>query len=127
MSMNLSELFRFQAPLEAVSTGKCLFEAGEFGDCLYVLMKGSAEVTVGDVVVEHAQPGALLGELALIEPAPRSATVRATSDCEFLPIDSKRFQFLVQQTPNFALHVMKVMADRLRRTDLLLMDAKVGK
>jgi CRP-like cAMP-binding protein len=50
--------------------------------------------------------------------------VTAATDCQFLPIDAGRFQFLLQQTPNFALHVMRTMADRLRRVDLLLLEAK---
>jgi CRP-like cAMP-binding protein len=37
-----------------------------------------------------------------------------------LPIERHRFNFLIQQTPNFALHVMRVMADRLRKTDAFL-------
>jgi len=94
---------------------------------MYVLMKGSAVVTVGDIVVERAEAGAILGELALIEQVPRSATVTAATDCQFLPIDAKRFQFLVHQTPHFALHVMKVMADRLRRTDVLLLETSAYK
>jgi CRP-like cAMP-binding protein len=49
-----------------------------------------------------------------LSPGPRSATVTAATDCQFLPIDAGRFQFLLQQTPNFALHVMRTMADRLR-------------
>ena len=101
-----------------------MFTAGEPGDRMYVLMEGDAVVMVGDTVVERALPGALLGELALIEQAARSATVTAATDCQFLPIDARRFQFLVQQTPNFALHVMRTMAERLRRVDLLLLEAK---
>ena len=67
-----------------------------------------------------------MGELGLVEHAPRSATVTALTDCEFLPIDAKRFQFLVQQTPNFSLHVMKVMAERLRHTGQMLREASSG-
>jgi CRP/FNR family cyclic AMP-dependent transcriptional regulator len=124
MALNLAELFRFETGLVAVPTGKSLFTAGEPGDRMYVLMEGDAVVLVGDTVVERALPGALLGELALIEQAVRSATVTATTDCQFLPIDARRFQFLVQQTPNFALHVMRTMADRLRRADLLLLERR---
>jgi CRP/FNR family transcriptional regulator, cyclic AMP receptor protein len=124
MALNLAELFRFETGLVAIPAGKSLFTAGEPGDRMYVLMEGDAVVMVGDTVVERALPGALLGELALIEQAPRSATVTAATDCQFLPIDARRFQFLVQQTPNFALHVMRTMADRLRRVDLLLLEAK---
>jgi CRP/FNR family transcriptional regulator, cyclic AMP receptor protein len=123
-ALNLAELFRFKTGLVSVPAGQPRFRAGESGDHMYVLMEGDAAVMVGDTVVERAVPGALLGELALIEQAVRSATVMATTDCQFLPIDARRFQFLVQQTPNFALHVMRTMADRLRRVDLLLLEAK---
>lgn len=122
--MNLAELFRFEAGAQPIAAGQVLFRVGEAGNIMYVLMKGTAIVTIGDIAVENAQPGAILGELALIEQAPRSATVTAVTDCQFIPIDAKRFQFLVQQTPNFALHVMKVMADRLRNTSQLLLQAK---
>jgi CRP/FNR family cyclic AMP-dependent transcriptional regulator len=125
--MNLADLFRFETGLIAIPAGQSLFRSGESGDFMYVLMAGSAMVTVGDVTVERAEPGAILGELALIEPLSRSATVTAVTDCQFLPIGARRFQFLVQQTPNFALHVMKVMADRLRRMDALLLAARASK
>ncbi|HME39804.1 MAG TPA: cyclic nucleotide-binding domain-containing protein [Steroidobacteraceae bacterium] len=125
--MNLADLFRFETGGLTVAAGQPLFRAGEAGNIMYVLMKGTAVVTVGDLIVEHAEPGAILGELALIEQVPRSATVTAATECNFIPIDAKRFQFLIQQTPNFALHVMKVMADRLRKTDQLLLAARVGK
>ncbi len=122
--MNLTELFRFETELVAVPAGQPLFCAGDSGNLMYVLMKGTAAVTIGTITVEQAEPGAIFGEHALIENLPRSATVTAVTDCQFLPIDAKRFQFLVQQTPNFSLHVMKVMADRLRRTGLMLREAR---
>jgi CRP/FNR family cyclic AMP-dependent transcriptional regulator len=121
--MNLTELFRFETEWVAVAAGQALFRAGEPGHLMYVLMTGTAIITVGTITVERAEPGAIVGEQALIESTPRSATVTAEADCQFLPIDAKRFQFLVQQTPNFSLHVMKVMSDRLRRTGLMLREA----
>jgi CRP-like cAMP-binding protein len=58
--------------------------------------------------------------MGMIDEGARSATVVAKSDCKLLPIDRKRFNFLIQQTPHFALHVMRVIAERLRRTDAIL-------
>ena len=46
--------------------------------------------------------------------------------CELVPIDRKRFLYLVQQTPNFALDVMRVMAHRLRHTNQLLAERDRG-
>ena len=61
--------------------------------------------------------GAIVGEMALIDKnAPRSATIIAKTDCRLAPIDEKRFEWMVAQTPSFALHVMRVLVDRLRRT-----------
>jgi CRP/FNR family cyclic AMP-dependent transcriptional regulator len=125
--MNLAELFRFETDALAIAAGRSLFRAGDAGNIMYVLMNGRAVVTVGDIIVEYAAPGAILGELALIEQVPRSATVTAVTDCQFVPIDARRFQFLVQQTPHFALQVMKIMADRLREMDRLLLEASANK
>jgi CRP/FNR family transcriptional regulator, cyclic AMP receptor protein len=55
--------------------------------------------------------------MALIDHAERSATAVVTIDSEIIPIDEKRFLFLVQQTPFFALDVMRVLAHRLRAMD----------
>jgi len=115
--MNLAELFHLETDLVNVPAGQSLFTTGEAGGKMFVLLAGTADVFVGGTLVESAQPGTLLGEMALIDDAPRIATVTATTDCQFVPIDERRFHFLVAQTPNFATHVMKVMVDRLRRMD----------
>ena len=125
--MNLLELFRHEADLTAVAAGQTLFRTGEPGAVMYVLISGTADVTVGNVTVERAEPGALLGEMALVEDAQRTATVTAVTDCLLVPIDVKRFHFLVQQTPFFATHVMKIMAERLRKMDLRLLEAQARK
>lgn len=118
--MNLAELFRHETDLLDLPAGQALFREGEHGDLMYVLMSGRAEISVHGKLVETAEAGAMLGEMAMIDSPLRSATVVAKSDCRLLPLEQKRFNFLIQQTPNFALHVMKVMARRLRTTDNLL-------
>jgi CRP-like cAMP-binding protein len=60
--------------------------------------------------------GAIVGERAMIDKAPRSATAIAKTNCRLVPVDEKRFQFMVAQTSSFALHVMRVIVDRLRQT-----------
>lgn len=118
--MDLVKLFRHQIDLQMIPTGQALFREGEPGKFMYVLMSGLADILVRDRVLEIAVPGTIVGEMAIINNEPRSATVMTTSDCNFLPIERERFNFLVQQKPEFALHVMQVLADRLRRTDAIL-------
>src|SRR5438067_1555468 len=79
-----------------------------------VMLQGSADVLRGEVLVESPTPDALLGEMALVDSSPRTATVVATVPARLARIDERRFHFLVQQTPYFATHVMKVLAERLR-------------
>jgi len=127
--MNPAELFRLERDPLLLEQGETLFRQGDRGDCMYVLLDGSVDILVGSTVVESARPGALLGEMAMVDSSPRSATVIATSDCKLARIDQFRFHFLVQQTPNFATYVMKVMADRLRRMNVLAnaaVDAQLG-
>ncbi|MGA7595846.1 MAG: cyclic nucleotide-binding domain-containing protein [Gallionella sp.] len=118
--MNLAELFQHETGLQDLSSCGTLFKEGDPGSLMYVLMSGTADIIVHDQVVETVGPGAIIGEMAMIDEGTRSATIIAKSDCKMLPIDKKRFNFLIQQTPNFAVHVMRVIAARLRRTDGLL-------
>jgi CRP-like cAMP-binding protein len=97
--------------------GQTIFREGDAGSLMYVVRDGEVELRVRDQLVDTLGPGGVLGEMALIEHAPRSATATAKTDCALMPISEKRFTFMVQQTPHFALQIMKVMAERLRRMD----------
>jgi len=94
-----------------------VFQEGEPGKEMYVLLEGEAEISVGGEVVELAGPGTLLGEMALINSAVRSATVITRRASRFVSIDTRQFDFLVHESPEFARHVMAVMAERLRSTN----------
>lgn len=96
------------------SAGQFIFKAGEAGETMCVVMEGEVEILDESVLLEVAGPGSIVGELALIDDEPRSATVVAKTDCRLVAVDRKRFQYMVQETPLFALAVMKVLADRLR-------------
>ena len=114
------DLFAHNAETHHVDASDYLFREGDPGGLMYVLNTGSAEVLVGDRVVEILEHGSIVGEMSLVSPGPHSASIRAISECSFVAVDEKRFHFLVQQTPFFATRVMRVMAERLRRTDALL-------
>lgn len=108
-------LFRNATDTESFSPGQVLFEEGDAGDLMYVVNEGEVDIVFRNTVLETVGPGGILGEMALIENKPRSATAVARSDVKVVPINQKRFAFLVQQTPLFSIQVMRVMADRLRR------------
>jgi len=97
-----------------VRAGQVLFTQGDSAEQMYVVLEGDIEVSVNNVVVGHAGPGEALGEMALIDNATRSATAVAKTDARVVPIDRRRFLFMVTETPNFALQLLGIMADRLR-------------
>jgi CRP/FNR family transcriptional regulator, cyclic AMP receptor protein len=84
------------------------------GSEMFVVLEGEVALTIGQNVVETLGAGEPFGEMALIDQAPRVATATAKTACKLAVIPEKRFLFMVQTAPHFALQIMKVMADRLR-------------
>ncbi|MCX8087508.1 MAG: Crp/Fnr family transcriptional regulator [Rhodocyclaceae bacterium] len=116
------DLFRHEPYFVTIKAGEYLFREGDPSEeKMYVLVAGRADILVKDRVVEEACCGTIVGEMGIIGPhEPRSASVLAKTDCEFVEIGPKRFNFLVAEAPYFALEVMRVLAERLRRTDQLI-------
>jgi CRP-like cAMP-binding protein len=115
--MSTLDLFRNARDFESYPAGHVVFRAGDPGDIMYVIKEGEIEIIINDKVVETVGPGGIVGEMALIDTRPRSATVVAKTDCQLVPINEKRFTFLIQQTPYFSLQVMRVLVERIRRMD----------
>src|SRR5437016_1005653 len=109
-------MFRHAEPV-LYGPGDKIFSAGDLGTAMYVIMEGEVDILVGNQVVETAGVGAIFGEMALIDKAPRSASATARTACKLVAVDQRRFQFLIQETPYFALDVMAIMATRLRRAN----------
>jgi CRP-like cAMP-binding protein len=117
--MNPAELFRHENDALKLASGDSLFREGDKGEKTYVVLEGEMEVLLGDFLLETVGPGALIGEMALIDDSPRTATAVAKTSSRLAEIDRRRFHFLVQQTPHFATHVMKTLADRLHRMNVV--------
>ena len=107
-------LFRNSNDFKEFTAGTTIFKSGDPGDYMYVVKEGSVKLTLGETVLERVEAGSLFGEMALIDSEKRSADAVAETDCKLVPIDGKKFRFLVQQTPYFAQHVIRVLAQRLR-------------
>ena len=111
-----------------VKPGEPVFRAGDKGGVMFVLLEGKADVLLGGAVVEKAGPGALFGEMGLIDQAEkRSATVIASTECKLVPVDLDRFHQLVRRTPQFASYVMKIIVARLRKMNADAVERQVKK
>ena len=108
-------LFANEAEPREFGDGEVIFRTWDMGAEMYVVLEGEVELTIDSKLLETLGPGEPFGEMALIDQAPRTATATAKGACKLAIIPERRFLFLVQQRPEFALHIMKVMADRLRK------------
>ncbi len=101
-------------PVRAFKQGEIVFREGDPATELYVIKSGRVDIASGNRLLATLGDNGIFGEMALIDKAPRSATVTAATDVELVPVNEKQFLFLVSQTPFFALKVMRVLASRLR-------------
>ncbi len=93
-----------------------IVEEGDRGDAMYVVVDGEARVDVGGRF-HVIKPGEFFGEMALIAPGTRLATVRAVTPVEALRIPAERFHAFVLDHPSVALSMMKTLVVRLREVE----------
>ena len=113
--VDFSLLVGRKVPTRYFARGKTIFREGEQGDEFFVVVRGQVEIKSGNRWLETVGQNGIFGEMALIDDSPRSATVVALTDVTVAPIQEQQFLFMVKHTPFFALRVMRVLANRLRR------------
>ncbi len=109
------DTFKYAKEAQSFSAGAVIFNEGESGDMMYVVQEGELEVSYRGKVIETVGAGGIVGEMALVDRSPRSATVVAKTDCKLVTLDETGFKVHVSYTPFFAVQVMRVMVERLRR------------
>lgn len=109
------ELFKTSDKLQTFAAGETIFETGQIGDFMYVILEGEVEIRGDSAPLAILSAGEIFGEMALIDNSPRCATARAFSECRVVPVDQYNFTYYVQHSPFFAIQVMSVMANRLRQ------------
>ena len=125
------DFFSIDGTPEQFAAGKRIFaeneKAGGFfakGAHIYLLLEGEVTLTLKDKPLEMVLPGEIFGEMATIADLPRSATAMARKHCRVLALDERQFQQSLQQMPEFALMLMSVMTQRLRRSIAKLATAR---
>jgi CRP/FNR family cyclic AMP-dependent transcriptional regulator len=113
--MTSIHLFDHSQNRQTYAPGDVVFAQGDHGDVMHAVVEGQVDILVGGRLVETTGPGGIIGEMALIEDVPRSATAQARTEAVLVAVGKPQFLFMVQEHPTFALMVMRVIADRLRR------------
>lgn len=108
----------------SVPAGQLVLQEGDQGDSLYVVLAGELEVTKRqgsqDVLLALYKPGQFFGEMALLEQAPRSASVRTLQESRLLMISQAAFQTLLSCSPSAPLKILHTVTSRLRSTESAL-------
>ncbi len=119
--MTTINLFDHEKDFVIIPAGQVIFEKGGIADHMYAIIDGEVEISIDGKLFDTTSAGGIVGEMALISSSPRSATAIAKTECKLVTVDQKRFNFLVQQTPNFAINVMRIMVERIRKLDALVL------
>jgi CRP-like cAMP-binding protein len=109
----LVDVARLLEPV-ALPAGASLFQQGERGDSLYIVAQGRLRIHLGAQTVQEHGPGAVIGEMALIDVAPRMASATALSQALLLRLDHEPFFALLEEHGEVARGVLAQIAGRLR-------------
>ncbi len=115
--MSLKGMFVSAKEVRRYATGDVIFREGDSSSEMFGVVSGSVELRRSGEPVLTVGPEATFGELGVIDNAPRSLTAVAVAPSEIAIIDERTFLFLVQETPMFALQVMRALAARIRELD----------
>ena len=112
-------LFRNHPNARAYARDTPVFREGDLGDTMFAIKSGRVAIIVNGSVVDELGAGDIFGEMALLERQPRTASAVAQEDSELVEIDRTQFYLLVKQNPHFALQLLQLFSERLRRANVL--------
>jgi CRP/FNR family cyclic AMP-dependent transcriptional regulator len=127
MKLDLSMFERFAV---TYNPGDIIFCEHEPGDSFYLIQSGKVKIVkiFGELekTVDIMQPGEFFGEMALLEEAPRSATIIADEPCKLLEFNKENFEILMKGNPQMALKLLRLFTKRIydqkRRFMILTLD-----
>ncbi|MBV8757166.1 MAG: cyclic nucleotide-binding domain-containing protein [Deltaproteobacteria bacterium] len=102
-----------------IEAGRDLFREGDVGDAVYLIVKGTVRVFVGggdrpETTINEQGPGACIGEMAVLDAAPRSATVRATERVRALRVPGEGFKRVMSERPEMSEAIVAELVRRMR-------------
>lgn len=108
-----------------VSAGKIVFSEGDPGDVMYIIIEGEIEISKRTSLETSKtlitlKAGDIFGEMAVIEKKPRSATAIATRQSRLLSMDEGLFFSMIEKNPDFAVKIVRVLSERVRRSNSLI-------
>jgi CRP/FNR family transcriptional regulator, cyclic AMP receptor protein len=110
---HLDKIAAMGEPVE-VEPNAVITEQGEVGQEAFVVVSGEVQVIVNGHPVATAGPGSMLGEMALIDLRPRSATLKALTPVELISYDAKHFRRILREMPDAERQALAERDERFR-------------
>lgn len=101
----------------SLAAGRVLCEQNSVGREAFVIIEGTAEVRRNGRKVATVGPGSCVGEMALLDHGPRTATVTAASDMKVLVLGAREFSAIIDDVPPISHKLLKALAGRVRDLD----------
>jgi len=108
--------------------GHTLCVEGAYEDIFYIVAEGKIVISKNmgagnpERIMRVGRKGDMVGEMALIQNAPRAATVRTTTECTVLEMDKQDFETILSRSPRMAMDIIRITLDRLRVNDKAMID-----
>ena len=106
--------------------GENIFVKDDLGSCLYIICEGDISIHIDGKELSTLHSRDLFGELALLDPEPRSATATALNDCLLLRIDQAAFNELIEDRPEVAQGILTILSRRIRSQNDVIQELKAG-
>ena len=100
-----------------MTAGTLIVDQGQTGREAFIVLDGEIEIKRNNRRVATLGPGAVVGELSLLDHGPRTATATCQTQCTFLVIDHRRFGAVVDSIPSISKKLMASLAARIRELD----------
>jgi CRP/FNR family cyclic AMP-dependent transcriptional regulator len=114
------EMFQHATSFKSFSSNDVTFRKGDSGTFMDAVKEGEVDIKLGEKLLKTVGPDEIFGEMAIVDGQPRTASAIARTDCKIMSIDQTRFNFSSSRRSTFALHVMQLLVERLRRANELI-------
>jgi CRP-like cAMP-binding protein len=100
-----------------MTAGTLIIDQGQMGREAFVVLDGQVTVKRGGRKITTLGPGAMVGELSLLDHGPRTATVLCDTDCTLFVIDQRHFRGVLEEHPSIAMKLLATLAANIRSLD----------
>jgi len=115
--MRFLDLFRNWKDVVEYAAGTVICSEGDPADVMYVVISGEVELSLRGQLLGKEEAGGIFGEMAIVDAATTSATAVAVTDVKLARLEHDQFKGFISKNSEFSLHVMAVLANRLRAVD----------